>query len=101
VEKEGSSSSDVDAERSGVRCRVASPNWRAHEGEQEREMGGGSAQCRVQEGKRERERERAPGAAVGSTDHRVGMAPGGAVGGDSACSQQRRAGKQGRVAGRG
>jgi hypothetical protein len=69
--------------------------------ENKREKWGGSAQCRVQEGKRERERERAPGAAVGSADHRVGMAPGGAVGGDSACPQRRRAGKQGRVAGRG
>jgi hypothetical protein len=59
VEKEGSSSSDVDAERSGVRCRVASPNWRAHEGEQEREMGGGVSSV-PRAGRKMRERESGP-----------------------------------------
>jgi hypothetical protein len=49
---------------------------------------------------RERERERAPGAVVSSADRGVGMAPGGAVRGGSARSRWKRAGEQGRAAGR-
>jgi hypothetical protein len=47
------------------------------------------------------ERERASGVAVGSADHGVGMALGGAVGGGSARSWRRQASEQGRAAGRG
>jgi hypothetical protein len=78
---------------------VVSRNRRAREGEQEREMGGGSTRFRMEEGKRKRER--APGAAVGSTDRGVGMAPSGVVRGGSVRSRRRRAGEQGRAAGRG
>jgi hypothetical protein len=77
---------------------AASPNHRARGGEQERETGGGgSARCRVEDGKRERER--APGTAVGSVDHGVGMALSGTVRGGRTRSQRRRAGKQGRAVG--
>jgi hypothetical protein len=75
---------------------AASRNHRARGGEQERETGW-SARCRVEDGKRERER--APGTAVGSVDHGVGMAPSGTVRGGRTRSQRRRAGKQGRAVG--
>jgi hypothetical protein len=61
--------------------------------------GGGSAWCRVEEGKRERER--APSATVSTTDRGVGMALGSAIRGGNARSRWRRAGEQGRAAGRG
>jgi hypothetical protein len=99
VEKEGSSSSGVDAEQSGVRRRrLLQIGGRARENKRGKWGGGGrlSAVWRKENG-----RERAPGSAVGSTDRRVRMASGNAVEGGSARSRWRQAGKQGRAAGRG
>jgi hypothetical protein len=76
---------------------VSSLNWQAR-GESREGNGGGGARFRTEEGKREREG--GPSTARhGSVDHRVGMAPGVVVRGDSVCSRQ--TGEQGRATGRG
>jgi hypothetical protein len=84
--------------RRGVRHRrLLQISGRA--GSAEREMGrrGGSAQaCHMAEEERQKE-----GVARGrQLGHGAGMAPGGAVGGDSAWSRLRRAGEQGRERGK-
>jgi hypothetical protein len=96
VEREGSSSSGVDAEQSRVRHRwLHQISGRARENQRGK---GGSARCRVEEGKQERER--APGTAIGSADCGVRMAPGGVIGGGNVHSWRRRASEQGRAVGR-
>jgi hypothetical protein len=94
VEKEGSSSLGVDVERSEA---STTSSIRRARGESREGNGGGSARvCHAAEGERKKE-----GAAWGrQPDHGAGMAPSGVVGGDSTCSRRRRAGEQGRAAGR-
>jgi hypothetical protein len=97
MEKEGSSSSGMDAQWSEV--PVSSPNRRVRQ-RAEREMGGGGWLGATR--RKENGREGGGGSTRhGSTECGVRMAPGGAVGGDSVCSRRRRAGEQGRAARRG
>jgi hypothetical protein len=93
VEKEGSSSSGVDAEWS--EATTSSPNRRVR-GERREGNGGGrlGAMWRKENG-----RERGPRARHSRVDHRVGMALGSTVRGGRAHSWRRQAGEQRRVAG--
>jgi hypothetical protein len=92
MEKEGSSSSGVDAEHSGVRRQqLLQIGGCAGENKTGKWGGGGSARCHVEEGKRERER--APSATVGSADRGIKMASGGTVEGSNAHSRRRQAGE--------
>jgi hypothetical protein len=94
VEKEGSSSSSMDAERS--EAPTSSPKQRARGESKEGNRGVGS----VPRGGR-KTGERGAQARHGSADHGVRMAPKGTIGGGSSRSQQRHAGEQGRAVRRG
>jgi hypothetical protein len=99
VEKEGSSSSGVDAEQSGVRHRQLLQNGKCVRENKRGKCGegGGSTRCRVEEGKQERE---GPGRDGRQRGPRARMAPSSTIRGDSTRSRRRRASEQGRAAGR-